>query len=191
MSLTIGKRDVTKIARVLEQPYETAEEAAQAVLEAAFELYEQKAKWTVVGQLYYSDHKWLDPEDAAASKVALGRYGTQTQAEAAAASLVFSHQTGEEFRAWALPVHHGTPASYFKERLEERKARELGEKSALEIELQRRSEFFARNPGVLTLPESWEDDEECDGCACTCHDNDQEEVDGEGLGLDRGGRASA
>lgn len=112
--LSIGKRDVAKVAAVLDQQYETVEEAARAALEEAFAIYESKAKFTVVGQLRYSpEGGWLNHDDALACMVALGRYGTETQARNDAESFVVSKSTGEEFRAWVLPVYHGTPASYF------------------------------------------------------------------------------
>lgn len=125
MPLTIGKRDVAKAADLLEQEYESAEDAAQALLEFAFDLYEKKAKYTVVGQLRYSNG-FVDPASEEAVKIALGAYGTETQAINAARSLVLSTSTNEEFRAWPLPVWHGTPAAFFKERKKLIGVRELG-----------------------------------------------------------------
>lgn len=122
MALSIGKRDVRAIADVLDQDYDSAEDAAKAVIEACFDLYESKAKFTVVGQLYYSiDGGWHGHDDAEASKVALGAYGTEKQAENAAKSFVISSATGEQFRAWVLPVYPGTPASYFSKRKDAKK----------------------------------------------------------------------
>lgn len=166
MALSIGKRDVTRIAKVLDQDYETVEDAARAVLEAAFELYESKAKFTVVGQMYYApDGGWLDKDDAAASKVALGRYGTEIQARDAAESLTISGPTGEQFLAWVLPVFHGTPHAYFKARAEERKRAEATHGTDRERALQRRIDWFKANPGALTLPPDIDDDiEYCASC---------------------------
>lgn len=120
-------------------------------MKAAWEIYESKARYTVVGQIYYSGG-YLDHEDAAANKVGFGRYATENQAQAAAESLVFGARTHEESRAWVLRVHHGTPASYYAERAEERKRAEMAGKTGLEARLQRRLDWFKLNPGALTLP---------------------------------------
>lgn len=115
--LNIGKRDVTKIADVLDQDYDSAEEAARAAIQACFALYEAKAKFTVVGQLFYSpEGGWLNRADALASMVALGNYGTEKAAYNDALSFTISSATHEQFKAWVLPVYHGTPASYFGKR---------------------------------------------------------------------------
>jgi hypothetical protein len=142
---------------VLEQDYSVAWDAAKAALAEAFAIYEEKAKWTVVGQLYYDEDGFIDHDDAAASKVALGRYGTEKQAESAAESLVINGRGHEEFRAWVLPVWHGTPAAYFAERAGERKRQELSGQTGLEARLQRRIDFFKDNPGALFLPPEIDD----------------------------------
>lgn len=122
MALSIGKRDVAKIAAVLDQDFDSVEEAARAVTEACFDLYESKAKFTVVGQLGYSpEGGWESREEAHACMVALGRYGTETQATNDAESFAISKATGEQFKAWILPVFHGTPASYFTRRKDAKK----------------------------------------------------------------------
>jgi hypothetical protein len=157
VSLSIGKRDVARLATVLEQNFSTVEEAAKAALAEAFAIYEEKARFTVVGQLYYGEGGYIDHEDAAASKVALGRYGTERQAQSAAESLVINGRDHEEFQAWVLPVWNGSPASYFAERAEERKRQELSGKTGLEARLQRRIDFFRANPGVLVLPPEIDD----------------------------------
>lgn len=123
-NLTYGKRDVTAMAKVLSEDYATVEEAASAALETAFALYEKKSCWVIVGQLRYSDG-YLSAQDPRACKVALGPYGTQIQAQNAGRSLAYSVATQEEFRWWDLPLHHGTPAAWFKARKEERQAAEL------------------------------------------------------------------
>lgn len=122
--LTIGKRDVAKIADVLEQDYDSAEDAARAALEACFALYESKAKFTVVGQLAYSpEGGWQGREDAHQCMVALGMYGTETPAKNDALAFAISTATHEQFKAWVLPVYHGTPASYFTKRKDAKKAK--------------------------------------------------------------------
>jgi hypothetical protein len=144
VSLTIGKRDVSRAAAVLDQEYDSVEDAAKAMLEFAFDLYEEKAKWTVVGQLLRSDGT-VDPATAEASKVALGAYGTETQALNAASSLVVSTQTNEMFRCWALPIWQGTPASFHKARKEAKKSDAMGDTPA--DKLIHINQWFAENPG--------------------------------------------
>jgi hypothetical protein len=144
VGLNIGKRDVARAVDVLEREYETAEEAAQAVLEFAFELYEEKAKWTVVGQLLRSDGL-VDPSTAEASKVSLGAFGTETQARNAASSLVVSTATGEMFRCWVLPIWQGTPAGFQKARKESKKTTGQGVTPA--DRLVHISQWTADNPG--------------------------------------------
>lgn len=163
MALKPGKRDVQRVADLLEGDFDSAEEAAAAVLDLAWQLYEAKGKFTVVGQMYYSPTGgWLDHRDAQASKIALGWYGTEKQAQTAAESLVFSRPTGEEFRAWVLPVFHGTPSQYFTQRNEERKAEELkenGSKHPTFKELVRREAWLKENPDILEIPADFMADE--------------------------------
>lgn len=125
-NLTTTKKDVATIAAVLRDgEFDSADEAAAAVLEAAWDLYEAKSKFIIVGQLYYAPGEgFIQPEDPRALKVALGPYGTESQANKAQASLLYSGATGEEFRRWVLPIHHGTPNTWFVAR---KKAREQAE----------------------------------------------------------------
>jgi len=154
------------------EPLVSAEDAASALLELTWDLYEQRAKFTVVGQLRYSKGEFLDPEDARASKVALGRYATETQAKDHAESLVFSHQTGEEMRVWVLPVHHGTPHEWFRARATDRKEEALANSTPRERELYRRIEWFKANPDALTYaPQDPDVEPECD---CDCCDHREE-----------------
>lgn len=120
MAIKPGKRDVTKITKLLEsEEYESADDLAMAVLNEAFAIYESKGKFTVAGQLFY-DSGYVSPEDERASKVSLGLYSTEKQAEDAARALFYNSQTHEQFKSWVLPVHHGTPASYYSARKEAR-----------------------------------------------------------------------
>lgn len=131
MSLSIGKRDVYAIMKLLDPDYKTLTkesydmlyEQAEKVLETAWERYESHAEWTVVGQLMRNKQGELVPQDPDTDKVALGNYQTETQATEAARSLVFNSATGETFRSWVLPVWHGTPAKWYSERKEEQEER--------------------------------------------------------------------
>ena len=154
MSLKPGKRDIARVAARLEEPHDSAESAAQAAIEEAWEIYEAKAKYAVVGQLRYSGEV-LSPDDARAARVIVGPFGTLKQAQGAGNSLALSSATGEEARWWAVPMWHGTPAAWYAER--KKAAREAEALTSgmhpREIRLQMRERFFADNPGASTLPE--------------------------------------
>ena len=132
--ITPGVRDARKLVPALEEDYDSAEAAALAILEKAWELYEDKARWTVVGQARRRAGQRVENGD----KVALGRYPTETTARHAAEQMAFATATGEEFAVWVLPVHHGTPAQYFTKR------KEALEKERDEAEAEQREERFSR-----------------------------------------------
>lgn len=139
MALKAGKKDIEKLATVLEGDYGDVTEAATAALTAAWDIYEAKAKYTVVSQLRFSAQAGtIDPLSDEADKIAFGRYGTEKQAHDDAMKMAFSTQTNEEFRSWVLPVHHGTPNDYYKARKQARTEAALALKSPREQELQRR-----------------------------------------------------
>lgn len=170
MALKFGKRDVNKMADVLDAEYETVEEAAQAALEAAMSIIEAKAKFTVVSQVSYTDNEWVKPSDPRAEKVALGWYSTEKQALDDALKMAYSTQTHEEHRSWVLPLHHGTPNDYYVARKKAKKAQEAGDTSYREKELQRRIKWIEEHPGEK-LPEDWTvevaseaDTDECEVC---------------------------
>jgi hypothetical protein len=58
----------------------------------------------------------IDPTDPRAIKVSLGWYSTEGDALAAAGSLWTSTASGDTYRCWVLPVHHGTPATLHAKR---------------------------------------------------------------------------
>jgi hypothetical protein len=69
----------------------------------------------VVGQLASSKEDGLIlPTDPKAIRISLGWYSTEGEAKSAADSLWSSLASGEQFRVWVLPVHHGTPADFHK-----------------------------------------------------------------------------
>ena len=152
MALKPGKRDIAKVAKLLDEgDFESADDAASALMDLAWEIYEAKAKWTVVGQLWYRPRGVAaDPEDA--PKIALGRFTTEKQALDVAERLVFSTPTGETFRAWVLPVCHGTPNDYFQLRNKAGKAKAI-EENGKAGEWDERARFFDQNPGRLVLPD--------------------------------------
>lgn len=155
MSLSFTKKQVGRMADVLDQDYDTVEEAAQAALDCALELIAERGKFTVVGQLRLAGPgEHVEPSDPRAEKIALGYYATEKQATEDALKLAYSTQTGEEYRAWVLPVWHGTPASYYTDRKNTRKAKEMADRGYFEEELARRLEWVAEHPGEPT-PEEW------------------------------------
>lgn len=169
VGITIGKRMIDQLADVLEQPYESVEDAAKAALEEAFRIYESKAAWAVAGQLYYGPGLgYVDSEDAKDHRVIVGPFTTRKQAETACASLWTSSATGEEFKRWIVPMWHGSPATYYKHRqTEAKKAAGKDDNKVGEQLRQKRIAFFDANPGALTLPEDFgldDDTEYCGGC---------------------------
>ena len=156
MSLKPGKRDINKLAQVLDQDYETVEEAASAALLAAWEIYETKAKFAVAGQVRYS-RGWLDADDERASKVILGPFGTLKQAQAAGESLAYSSRTGEESKWWAVPMWHGTPAAWYEQRKQDRMKHELylgdmGDTTPMQMRDEMRRLWMSEHPGADRLP---------------------------------------
>ena len=111
MALKYGKAQVNKIVDVLDQDHETIEDAARAVLEAAERIFEERAKFVVVGQLAGTkDRLTIPSNDPEAIKVSLGWYSTEGEARSAAESLYHSTASGDTYRTWVLPTFHGTPA---------------------------------------------------------------------------------
>jgi hypothetical protein len=111
MSLKYGKAQITKMIEALDGDYETVEQAALAALAAAEEIFEDRAKFVVVGQLKdKTGRSNIPPTDPEAIKLSLGWYSTEGDATSAASSLWHSNSTGDTFRTWVLPVFHGTPA---------------------------------------------------------------------------------
>lgn len=118
MGLPIGKRDISAVAKVLTEPHDSAEDAAAAVLKVALEIFSQKAKFVVVGQLKWSGGKVTDSEKA--DKVALGPYATRSEAQSAGKQLAFSTKTNEEFRWWMLEVWPASPDKFYAARRDAR-----------------------------------------------------------------------
>ena len=125
-----GKTEIKKIAALLDQEWDSAEQAADALLAEAVAIVEARGKFTVVGQLRYSRFEggYVDHSDAAASKVCLGLYSSRAEADKAAERLVFSSTTNESFLAWVIEVDYRTPAEVFTARKEMHRLREIAER---------------------------------------------------------------
>lgn len=116
MSLTIGKRDIKAVVTHLDQEWDDVEDLAQALLRTAWEIYETRSKYTVVGQLWKRPNGEEVTDRNELDTVAVGVYGTEAQAKLAAVSLAYSTQTHEMHRTMVVPLWWGTPATYYAER---------------------------------------------------------------------------
>lgn len=124
------------MAGVLDREHESAEDAALAALACAEEIFQARAKFVVVGQLIASPERAvIKPTDPEAVMASLGWYSTEGDARSAAESLWHNTGSGETFRTVVLPVHHGTPADFHKQRRDiyEKKRAEAMEKREQEI----------------------------------------------------------
>lgn len=111
MSLRYGKKQIDAMIAALDADYETVKDAALAALGAAEAIFEERAQFVVVGQLQSTRSRTSIPaSDPEAIKLSLGWYSTEGDAIKAAESLWHNAGSGDEFRTWVLPVHHGTPA---------------------------------------------------------------------------------
>ena len=138
---------------VLNEDHETVEQAAQACLDLALEILEERSKFAVVGQLSDTKERGdIDPSDPEAIKLMLGLYSTEGDARTAAASLWHSSASGDTYRCWVLNVHHGTAADlHAAQRAKyvelEAKQKEK-EKERVQAQIQKRmDEAEARNGG--------------------------------------------
>lgn len=140
--LTFGKRDVEKVARVIEPEYDNLDKGAQeqvraiasAALDTSTEVVLDRAKFTVVGQFTSGPQtRWVGRGEADASKGCLGFFSTAGDAQKAAESLTYSTASHEEWRAWVLPVEHKSAAEFHASRKAARlqaAAEELAAKAA-------------------------------------------------------------
>lgn len=132
-----GVNDVKKLLKVMdpdmtpeakkENPdaYGAAFAIAERLLAAAWEIYEEKAKYVVVGQLYLRDGRAIKPWDPKFEKVALGPFSAPGEAQGVAFSLSYSglkEVRQDEFLTMVLPYHKGTAADFHKARIEAVKA---------------------------------------------------------------------
>lgn len=155
MASAPGVRDVKAMAGVLDREYDTLEDAARAVLETAWELYEKRARFVVVGHVHDPENPPTDVDDARVEWVCLGPFGTLKQAQGAGSSLGYSSQTGEVSRWAAIPYWTGTPAAWYKGRKANAKASEaLADRTnPRELRHQMRVSYFESNPGATELPD--------------------------------------
>lgn len=131
LSLKFGKREIQAVAKVLDEDYDTADDAALACLNAMEKIFEDRAKFVVVGQLSSTrDLGTIPPSDPEAIKVCLGFYSTEGDAKTAANSLWHNTASGDTFRTWYLDVFHGSPADFHASRREQYAALEAKRREA-------------------------------------------------------------
>lgn len=115
MAMKYGKAQMNRVIDVLDQDHETVEDAARAVLAEAERIFEERAKFVVVGQLSGTKERLTIPsDDPEAIKLSLGWYSTEGDARGAAESMWHSAASGDTYRTWVLPVFHGSPAELHK-----------------------------------------------------------------------------
>lgn len=136
--------DKKKLAKLLDEgEFGSALEMAEAALELAFQAYEDRSRFIIVGQMRYSTELGYLRDNG--DRVAFGPYGSLTPAQEAFTQLTYSAATNEEFKAWLLPYEQGTPAQWF---LRRKKIRELQE----DVPLTNAEKFIVRyNPDSAHL----------------------------------------
>lgn len=153
IAIKYGKSEVSKMVKAIDQDYDSFEDAAKAALATAEEIFEDRAKFVVVGQLAGTKGRLeIPPSDPEAIKLSLGWFSTEGDARKAAESLWHSTATGDIFRVWVLNVFHGTPAELHNQRkakyaeLEAKQDAARTERLMADIE-KRRQESAARAAG--------------------------------------------
>lgn len=137
MSLKYGKASVKVMEAALEAPHETLGDAAEAAILASEAIFEDRAKFVVVGQLASTkERSAIPPDDPEAIRLSLGWYSTEGDARAASETLWHNAATGDTFRTWVLPVFHGTPAELHKKRKDAYQAQAEKAAEAVRLRLQ-------------------------------------------------------
>lgn len=120
-NLSPGAKDIKALAKMLDEgKFSSATDMAKAALEYAFEAYEDRARFIIVGQLIYDPDSGFVKDSG--DRIAFGPYGTLGTAQAAheqltgTAGTTGSTATNEEFRSWLVPLRSITPAAWFRER---------------------------------------------------------------------------
>lgn len=182
MSLAFTKRHLQRLANVMDDDYESLEDAAKAVMAEAAAIYEERACWVVVGHMRWDrwryeagnipkrgeDGAWIDEDDWRQSRIALGPFATEVQAEAARKALAVSTVTGEEFSTWVFPMWHDSPHAFFTKRKDDKKKLEtitdMSQRAMRERALQRRIEWWEKHGSDSQLPDDIDDERERCGC---------------------------
>lgn len=116
MSIDAGKTEVKRMAALLDAEHESAEEAARAALDLAWEMYEAKAKYVVIAQILGAQ---ADGDgEISLDTVVLGPYSTPGKATAAGRSIAVGTPTHEECKWMLAQRFDGSPNAWYLERKE-------------------------------------------------------------------------
>ena len=159
MAIKPRKTEAKKLMPILEQDFDSPEDAAIAILSEAYELYEGQAKFYVVGQVR-PNTGWKSPEEGRDAKTILGPFGTRKQAEDAGHALAYSSATGEESSWWAVEAWHGTPAAWYSKRKETWQREGFLDGDPRHQRMAMAEDWIRENPGTplpdILKPNGWE-----------------------------------
>lgn len=116
MSIEAGKAEVKRMAALLDADHESAEEAARAALDLAWEMYEAKAKYVVIAQIRGALAEGTG--ETHLDTVVLGPYSTPGKATAAGRSVAIGAPTHEECKWMLAQRFDGSPNAWYLERKE-------------------------------------------------------------------------
>lgn len=112
--MSFNQTETNLIVAVLQHEHASDPIKANALLRAFEEIFVNRCKFAVAGQLATIGNEIIDPRDPRALKVILGWYSTQGEADKAAGALWKG--ANETWRAWSLPVSHVSAAEFHGER---------------------------------------------------------------------------
>lgn len=110
------KTHAQKLYSIIESDMPTDEKAMQ-LLGKAYELYEQRAVWAVVAQVYRRDGKPLKRGDLAANNAVIGVYPSATEAMNVAKQATYAargKQAWAEAGTWVIPFTTMTASAWHK-----------------------------------------------------------------------------
>ena len=115
-ALSPRKTELKKMMALLEEEFDSAEDAALAALELAYSLYEGQAKFYAVAQVIPGSGRYVSAQESADSKVVLGPFATHGQAYKACMSLTAGTPTGESALAWPVEAWYDSPHAWYLKR---------------------------------------------------------------------------
>lgn len=123
----MNKTETDLILGVLNEFHASDTIKAINLLKAFGEIFVDRCRFAVVGQLATIGNEKIEPSDPRALKVCLGWYSTQGEADKAAAGLWRDGRGGldETWRTWAIPVQHASPTEWFNSRKQDLIAQEI------------------------------------------------------------------
>lgn len=156
--LTWTKKHVAAMAETLDGEFSSLDEAANAALDTALGIIEERGKFAVVGQVTHTaEHGDIPPSHEAAVKVCLGLFESDTKANEAAGQLTYN-TAGDLLNTWVVPTYYGTASGWHKERrdyfaeLESKANEKRREKMRKSIE-KRQAETDARAAEIRAIEE--------------------------------------